>query len=93
MIRLWLGAALAAASAFADSPADYRSSAPVTPSGSDALHRVTLPFEAYRDTRRDFAEGVARGAARRGTADLSDQRGSRRARDQRQESRRRGAQQ
>ena len=56
MIRLWLGAALAAASAFADSPADYRSSAPVTPSGSDALHRVTLPFEAYRDTRRDFAD-------------------------------------
>jgi hypothetical protein len=56
MIRLWLGAALAAASAFADSPADYRSSAPVTPSGSDALHRVTLPFEAYRDTRRDLAD-------------------------------------
>lgn len=56
MKRFWLGAALAAASALADSPADYRSTAPVTPSGKDALHRVTLPFEAYRDARRDLAD-------------------------------------
>ena len=56
MIRLWLGGALVATSAFADSPADYRSTAALTLSGSDALHRVTLPFQAYRDTRRDLAD-------------------------------------
>lgn len=56
MIRFCVVAALSAASAFADTPADYRCVAPATLQGSDALHRLTLPFEAYRDARRDLAD-------------------------------------
>ncbi|HSS28314.1 MAG TPA: DUF3999 family protein, partial [Usitatibacter sp.] len=42
--------------AFAQSAGDFRWEAPVTVSGSDALNRLTLPFEAYRDARADFAD-------------------------------------
>ncbi len=49
--------ALAAAlPAMAQSPGEFRFDAPVTASGSDALNRLTLPFEAYRDARPDFAD-------------------------------------
>ena len=49
--------ALAAAlPAMAQSPAEFRFDAPVAVSGADALNRVTLPFEAYRDARPDLAD-------------------------------------
>lgn len=46
---------LAALPAWAQAPG-FRSSAPLTLEGKDALHRVALPFEAYRDARRDLAD-------------------------------------
>ncbi|HET9469809.1 MAG TPA: DUF3999 family protein, partial [Usitatibacter sp.] len=49
-------AACAALHAAADSPGDYASGAPLTPAGPDALQRFALPFEAYRDARRDLAD-------------------------------------
>ena len=49
--------ALAAAlPAMAQSPAEFRFDAPVAVSGADALNRVTLPFEAYREARPDLAD-------------------------------------
>jgi hypothetical protein len=48
--------ALAALPALAQSPSTFRSSAEVTLEGADALHRLDLPFEAYRDARRDLAD-------------------------------------
>ena len=56
MKHLALAALLAAGHAAAESPADFRSTAPITVSAPDALQRVTLPFEAYRDGRGDFAD-------------------------------------
>ena len=47
--------ALAALPAIAQAPA-FLSSAPLEISGGDALHRATLPFEAYRDARLDLAD-------------------------------------
>jgi hypothetical protein len=46
----------AALPALAQSPATFRSSAEVTPAGADALHVMELPFEAYRDSRKDLAD-------------------------------------
>jgi len=48
--------AFAGMTALAQSAGDFRWEAPVTVSGSDALNRLTLPFEAYRDARADFAD-------------------------------------
>src|SRR6185437_2781868 len=48
--------AWAAAGAFAQEPPDFSASASVTPANGDALQRLTLPFAAYRDTRRDLAD-------------------------------------
>ena len=48
--------ALAALPALAQSPTSFVSSAPLTLSGKEALHRVALPPEAYRDARSDFAD-------------------------------------
>ena len=48
-----LAAALPAA---AQAPSTFRSSAEVTPAGADALHLLELPFEAYRDARKDLAD-------------------------------------
>ncbi len=42
--------------AWADSPSDYRSHAEIAKGSNDTLHRVTLPFEVYRDARPDFAD-------------------------------------
>ncbi|HEX3061230.1 MAG TPA: DUF3999 family protein, partial [Usitatibacter sp.] len=42
--------------AFGQSAGDFRWEAPVTVSGGDALNRLTLPFEAYRDARPDFGD-------------------------------------
>ncbi len=56
MRRLALIAAWAALHAFAEAPGDFASSAPLTPAGADALQRFALPFEAYRDARRDLAD-------------------------------------
>ncbi len=41
---------------YAQSPSDFRSAASVTPAAGDALQRLTLPFEVYRDTRPDLAD-------------------------------------
>ena len=38
------------------SAAEFRSNAPLTLSSGDALHRVALPFEVYRDSRPDLAD-------------------------------------
>jgi hypothetical protein len=46
----------AALNASAEAPSDFRSTAPVTVSSAEALHRLTLPFEAYRDARRDLGD-------------------------------------
>ncbi len=46
----------AALSAFGEEPSDFSASAPVTPASSDALQRFVLPFDAYRDSRRDLAD-------------------------------------
>jgi len=48
--------ASAALHAVAESPGDYASGVPITPSGPDALQRFALPFEAYRDARRDLSD-------------------------------------
>jgi len=47
---------LAALPALAQSPSTFRSNAEVTPGSPDALHLLELPFEAYRDARRDLAD-------------------------------------
>ena len=41
---------------FAQAPSQFRSAAPLALAGKEALHRVELPFEAYRDARRDLAD-------------------------------------
>ena len=46
----------AALCAFGEEPADFSASAPVTPANADALQRFVLPFDAYRDARRDLAD-------------------------------------
>ncbi|MGZ5078885.1 MAG: DUF3999 domain-containing protein [Usitatibacter sp.] len=48
--------ALAASPALAAGPNDYRARATITLTGSDPLQRVVLPFEVYRDARRDLAD-------------------------------------
>jgi hypothetical protein len=47
---------LFAGAACAQDPADFRSRATVIPAAGDALHRLTLPFEVYRDARPDLAD-------------------------------------
>ncbi|HXF80177.1 MAG TPA: DUF3999 family protein, partial [Usitatibacter sp.] len=42
--------------AFAQSAGEFRWEAPVTVTGGDALNRLTLPFEAYREARNDFSD-------------------------------------
>lgn len=42
--------------ASAQSPSEFRSSAPVNPAPGDALQRLTLPFEVYRDARPDMSD-------------------------------------
>lgn len=54
-MRLVILLLLAALPAWAQAPG-FRSSGPLTLEGKDALHRVALPFEAYRDARRDLAD-------------------------------------
>jgi hypothetical protein len=48
--------ALAAWGAQGEEAGDFASSATITPEGGDTLQRFVLPFEAYRDTRRDMAD-------------------------------------
>lgn len=54
----WLAMLLASVAfgAWAEEPADFSASAPVTPANADALQRFTLPLAAYRDARRDLAD-------------------------------------
>lgn len=47
---------LLALPALADGPSDFAGTARITPSGNDALQRFTIPFEVYRDARRDMAD-------------------------------------
>jgi Protein of unknown function (DUF3999) len=56
-MRMFALATLAAAlNASAEAPSDFRSVAPVTVTTPEALHRLTLPFEVYRDARRDLGD-------------------------------------
>lgn len=55
-MRIAAIALAAALPALAQSPATFRSSAEVIPTGADALAVMELPFEAYRDARRDLAD-------------------------------------
>ena len=56
MRMIALATLAAALNASAEAPSDFRSTAPVAVSSSEALHRLTLPFEAYRGARRDFGD-------------------------------------
>ena len=53
MRTILLVAALAASLAHAQ---EYRSTAAITLEGTDPFQRIQLPFEAYRDTRRDMGD-------------------------------------
>lgn len=55
-MRLAAAILLAALPAFAQPPSQFRSSAPITLAGTDALNEVEIPVEAYRDARRDLAD-------------------------------------
>ena len=54
-MRLAILALAAALPAVAAAP-ESGSTAPITLSAKDALHRVALPFDAYRDARLDLAD-------------------------------------
>lgn len=41
---------------FAEDPSDFKSTARIATTSSDALHRIALPFEAYRDAKPDFSD-------------------------------------
>ena len=47
---------LFASAAFAQPAGPFTASAPLTLGGTEGLHRVELPPEAYRETRRDLAD-------------------------------------
>lgn len=49
-------AGIALAAAIAAHAEDFRSRAPITLQGTDPFQRIQLPFEAYRDTRRDLGD-------------------------------------
>lgn len=55
-MRLVAAILLAALPAFAQPPSQFRSSAPITLGGADALNEVEIPVEAYRDARRDLGD-------------------------------------
>jgi hypothetical protein len=55
-MKHWMVVCLLALAAHAESPSDFRSTAPVTPAAGDPLQRLTLPFEVYRDARPDLAD-------------------------------------
>lgn len=48
--------ALVTTSAAAQERLEFRSTAPLALGGDEALYRLILPLEAYRDTRRDLAD-------------------------------------
>ena len=50
---IFLALALCAFGAHAE---EFRSKAPITLKGNDPFQRIELPFEAYRDTRRDLGD-------------------------------------
>jgi hypothetical protein len=56
--------ALAALPALAQAPSEFRSGAPITTKGTDALHQLELPVEVYRDARRDLGDVRVFNAAR-----------------------------
>jgi hypothetical protein len=55
-MRLAAAILLAALPAIAQPPSQFRSSAPITLTGSDGLNEVEIPVEAYRDARKDLAD-------------------------------------
>jgi len=55
-MKIVIIALVAALPALAQSPANYRANAEVIPTGPDALMLLELPFEAYRDARRDLGD-------------------------------------
>ncbi len=56
MRALAMAALVASTPLLAEGPGDFRSAAAVTVATSDALQRIVLPFELYRDARRDLAD-------------------------------------
>ena len=56
MKRIFALTVVATLPVLAESPAQFRSAAPITLTGSEALHRVELPFEAYAGSRRDMGD-------------------------------------
>ena len=55
-MKKWLWFLCAALAASAQTPSDFRSSAPVTPAAGDPLQRLTLPVEVYRDAKPDLSD-------------------------------------
>jgi hypothetical protein len=55
---------LAALPAAAQFPSEFRSGAPIATRGTDALQQLELPYEVYRDARRDLADVRVFNAAR-----------------------------
>jgi hypothetical protein len=55
-MRIALILLLAALPAFAQAPSTFRTAAPLALRGTDALQQLELPFEVYRDARRDLAD-------------------------------------
>ena len=51
-----LMAAFVLATAWADDPTDYRSTARIATNSTESLHRMALPFEAYREAKPDFSD-------------------------------------
>jgi hypothetical protein len=53
---LLVSLAVAAFPAYAQAPSQFRMSAPLTIAGGDALHLADVPFEVYREARKDLAD-------------------------------------
>ncbi len=51
-----LASTVASSTLVAQDRTAFRSTAPLTLAGDEALHRLTLPIEVYRDARRDLAD-------------------------------------
>jgi hypothetical protein len=55
-MRLAIALLVVAMPAFGQAPSQFRYAAPIELAGAQALQRVALPFEAYRDTRPNLAD-------------------------------------
>ena len=55
-MRIAIVLALLALPALAESPSEFRSGAPIATRGNDALQQLELPYEVYRDARKDLGD-------------------------------------